>query len=106
MRTVSAMDLRKHLGEILDQAAAGERIVIERDRRPMAVLLPYSVRALEDETEEEARLRVEGALESLRRFGERIRREYPDGPDAVTAIRMDRDHGHTPDRMFDERHRE
>ena len=100
------MDLRKHLGEILDRAAAGERIVIERDRRPMAVLLPYSAQALADETDEEARLRVEGALESLRRFGERIRREYPDGPDAVTAIRMDRDYGHTPDRMFDERHRE
>lgn len=96
------MDLRKHLGEILDQAAAGERIVIERDRRPMAVLLPYSVQAFTDETDEEREERVASALDSLRRLGERIRASSPDGPDAVTTIRMDRDHGHTPDRMFDE----
>lgn len=97
------MDLRRRLGEILDQAAAGERIVIERDRKPMAVLLPYSVRALTDETDEEREERVASALDALRRLGERIRASSPDGPDAVTAVRMDRDHGHTPDRMFDER---
>jgi prevent-host-death family protein len=97
------MDLRKHLGEILDQAAAGERIVIERDRRPMAVLLPYSAQALTEETDEERQARVESALDALRRLGERIRASSPDGPDAVMAIRMDRDHGHTPDRRFDER---
>lgn len=96
------MDLRKHLGEILDQAAAGERIVIERDRRPMAVLLPYSVQALTDETDEKREARVASALDALRRLGERIRATSPEGPDAVTTIRMDRDHGHTPDRMFDE----
>lgn len=97
------MDLRKRLGETLDRAAAGERIVIERDRRPMAVLLPYSPEALDDETDEERRERVDAALESLRRLGDRIRETYAGGPDAATAVRMDRDHGHTPDRMFDER---
>lgn len=94
------MDLRKRLGETLDRAAAGERIVIERDRRPLAVLVPYSERNLADETDEERQRRVETALESLRRFGERIRRDYPGGPDAVTAVRWDRDHGHTPDRRY------
>jgi len=97
------MDLRRRLGEVLDQAAAGERIVIERDRRPLAVLVPYSPGVRADETDEERRERVEAALESLRRLGDRIRMTSPDGPDAVTAVRMDRDHGHTPDRMFDER---
>ena len=97
------MELRKRLGEALDHAAAGERIVIERDRKPMAVLLPYSVAALEDETVEQRLERVDAAFESLRRLGKRIRASNPDGPDAVTSIRMDRDHGHTPDRMFDER---
>lgn len=102
MRTISAMDLRRRLGEVLDQAAAGQRIVIERDRRPLAVLVPYSEAALTGETDEERRLRVEAALESLRRFGERMRKEYPGGPDAATAVRMDRDHGHTVDRMHDD----
>lgn len=97
------MELRRRLGEVLDQAASGERIVIERDRRPLAVLVPYSSGVRADETDEEARERVEAALESLRRLGDRIRTTSPDGPDAVTAVRMDRDHGHTPDRMFDER---
>ena len=39
MRTVTAMELRRRLGEILDAAAAGEPITIERDGRPMAVLV-------------------------------------------------------------------
>ena len=36
MRTVTAMDMRRSLGEILDAASAGERIVIERDHKPLA----------------------------------------------------------------------
>jgi prevent-host-death family protein len=39
MRTVSAMSVRKRFGELLDAAASGERIVIERDRRPLAYLV-------------------------------------------------------------------
>ena len=39
MRTVTALDVRKRLGELLDAASAGERILIERDHRPMAVLV-------------------------------------------------------------------
>lgn len=97
------MELRRRLGEALDEAAAGERIVIERDRRPLAVLVPYSETALAAETDEDRRLRVAAALESLRKFGERMRNESLGGPDAATAVRLDRDHGHTADRMFDER---
>ena len=33
------MDMRKRLGEILDAASAGERILIERDHRPLAYLV-------------------------------------------------------------------
>lgn len=98
------MDLRKKLGETLDQAAAGERIVIERDRRPLAMLVPYNGASFGDETDEERRLRVEAALASLQRFGDRMRTEFPGGPDAATAVRWDRDHGHTPDRMDDDEH--
>lgn len=98
------MDLRRRLGETLDQAAAGERIVIERDRRPLAMLVPYNGANFGDETDEERRLRVDAALESLRRFGQRMRKKYPGGPDAASAVRWDRDHGHTPDRMYDDEH--
>lgn len=42
MRTVSALDVRKRFGEIVDQAAAGERIVIERAGQPIAALVPLS----------------------------------------------------------------
>ena len=30
MRSVSALDVRKHFGQLLDEAAAGERLIIER----------------------------------------------------------------------------
>jgi hypothetical protein len=55
------------------------------------------------ETDDERHERVASALDALRRLGERIRESSPNGPDAVTAVRMDRDRGHTPDRLLDER---
>jgi prevent-host-death family protein len=42
MRTVSALDVRKRFGEIVDQAAAGERIVIERAGQPIAAIVPLA----------------------------------------------------------------
>jgi antitoxin (DNA-binding transcriptional repressor) of toxin-antitoxin stability system len=104
MKTISAMDLRRRLGATLDQAASGERIIIERDRRPLAMLVPYSRARAGDETDEERRLRVGAALASLKKFGERIRKEYPGGPDAAMAVRWDRDHGHTLDRTEHDEH--
>lgn len=98
MRTITAMDLRRRLGEALDQAAAGERIVIERDHRPLAVLVPYTQAVLGDESEEERLARIDAAFEALDGFARRMRERYPDGPDAATAIREERDHGHTVDR--------
>jgi prevent-host-death family protein len=94
MRTVSALELRKKLGEILDAAAAGERIVIERDRRPLAMLVPVEDGQRLDESPEEEDRRFEAALQRLDEFRERMAREYPDfvaGPDAATIIRQDRD---------------
>ena len=40
MSEVSIRDLRNHGGEIVDRAAAGERIVITRSGRPVAELRP------------------------------------------------------------------
>jgi antitoxin (DNA-binding transcriptional repressor) of toxin-antitoxin stability system len=95
------MELRRQLGAILDEAAAGERIVIERDHRPMAVLVPFGRSGAADETEDEAILRFEAALERLSKLGERIRTTSPSGLDAVTSIRMDRDHLEWSDNVRD-----
>ena len=48
------MDMRKRLGEILDAASAGERILIERDHRPLAYLVSVedAARLDPDRTEE------------------------------------------------------
>ena len=93
MRTISALELRKKLGQILDAAAAGERIVIERDRRPLAMLVPIEDGQRLDESPDEEQRRFEAALDRLDEFRERMAREYPEmleGPDAVTSIRQDR----------------
>ncbi len=94
MRTVTAMDMRKRLGEILDAASAGERILIERDHRPLAYLVSVE--------EGERAIRIDSglherriaALDRLAEFAEEMKRKYPPqpgDPDAATAIRMDRD---------------
>jgi prevent-host-death family protein len=93
MRTVTAMGLRARLGEILDAASAGERIVIERDHKPMALLVPYEDAArLEPDAEERKRRRL-NALDRLVARGEWYRASGllpADAPDAVTAIRDER----------------
>jgi prevent-host-death family protein len=94
MRTVTAMALRARLGEILDAASAGERIVIERDHKPMAVLIPYEEAARLDPDEQE---RIKRSLEALDRLvarGKWFRASGlmpADAPDAETAIREERD---------------
>jgi prevent-host-death family protein len=93
MRTVTAMMLRAKLGEILDAASAGERILIERDHKPMAVLVPYEDATRLEPDERERIARNLAALDRLDALRERLAREHafaPDAPDAVTAIRLDR----------------
>ena len=51
MRTVTATELRAKLGEILDAASAGERILIERDHKPLAFLISPEEEAARDATE-------------------------------------------------------
>jgi prevent-host-death family protein len=42
MRSVSALEVRKRFGQLLDEAAAGERLIIERAGQPVAALVPLS----------------------------------------------------------------
>jgi prevent-host-death family protein len=71
MRTVSALDVRRRFGEIVDEAAAGERIVIERAGQPIAAIVPLSDLELVDpERRTAARL---AAIDDIRRWA----REQP-----------------------------
>jgi prevent-host-death family protein len=72
MRTVSALDLRRHFGRILDETAAGERIVIERAGEPIAALVPLQDLDLLD-PERVKRRRLE-AIDELGRLVDRSSR--------------------------------
>ena len=91
MRVITALDLRKSLGAFLDQASAGERFVIERDHRPLAMLVSVEDGHRLDDDVEARRARTIAALDRLAELGARIRDRVPNAPDAVTAIRLERD---------------
>lgn len=98
MRTITPLDLRQSLGKILDEASAGQRFLIERDHRPMAMLVSVEDGSrLEDDVE--ARLaRFDAAFERLAALGDRAGINDPGMPDAATAVRMDRDERDARDR--------
>lgn len=79
---------------MLDRASAGERIVVERDRRPLAVIVPYSDAAALGETTEQRRERRRRAIRQLEDLARRLRLADPEALDAAAAIRQERDHGH------------
>jgi len=55
MKTVTALDVRKHFGRILDEAGRGERFVIERAGQPIAALVPLEDLAMVDPEQRHAR---------------------------------------------------
>jgi prevent-host-death family protein len=97
MRSMSATELRARLGEALNRASAGERILIERDRRPLAVLVSPEDAEKLDESVAERTERGRAALERLEAFRARMAGEHPQavrGPDSSALIRAERDAGH------------
>ena len=94
MRTITATELRQKLGEILDAASAGEKILIERDHRPLAYLVSVEdVRTLE--TQDAEIERELAALDALIAIGHEWRRAHPRQHGEMTAeetVRWDRDH--------------
>jgi prevent-host-death family protein len=84
MRTVTAMDMRKRLGEILDAASAGERILIERDGRPLAYLVSVEDAARLEPDVDERRQRRLAALDRLVAFGKEMREKHPDPDDGLS----------------------
>jgi prevent-host-death family protein len=93
MRTVSAMDMRKRLGEILDAASAGERILIERDHRPLAYLISVEeAQRLDPDREQLVAQRIE-AMDRLMALGSEMQEKYPDPDDGLTTSEwIGRDH--------------
>jgi prevent-host-death family protein len=86
MRSVTALDVRRRFGQIVDQAAAGERIVIERAGQPIAALVPLSDLALVDPERRKAeRLR---AIDDIARRARRLK--VDPGFDPERAIRDQR----------------
>ena len=79
------MDLRRRLGEILDAAAAGEQIAIERDGRPMAVLVTPEAATRLDEGRDARVQRGLAALDRLDEFRERMARLHPEPDDGLTT---------------------
>src|SRR3972149_4584253 len=82
--TLTPLDLRRRLGEILDAASTGERFVIERGHRPLAMLV-----SVEDgrRLDEDAAERTRRALAALDRMAERARsRPDPWRPGGLTAV--------------------
>ncbi len=88
MKTVTALDVRRRFGQLLDEAAAGERIVIERSGVPLAALVPLSDLAHADPAAEAGRQLA--ALAEIRRLVAEAP-PVPRGWNAVAAVRADRD---------------
>jgi prevent-host-death family protein len=86
MRTATALDVRRRFGQILDEAAAGERIVIERAGQPVAALVPLA--DLEVVDPERRRARRLAAIDDIERLARR--RPFPARFDPVAAIRAGR----------------
>lgn len=87
------MQLRARLGEILNQASAGERIVVERDRKPLAVLISFDEADRLDESRAAVLRRFDAAAERLKALSERMAKEHPlpPGTDGVKLLHEERE---------------
>src|SRR5262245_23770727 len=65
MATVTAFDAKTRFGELLDRVAKGEEVVITRQDRPVARLVPEGPHRLDD---------VRRSVDGLRELQQRIRR--------------------------------
>lgn len=86
MRVVTPTDLRKRLGEILDAASAGERILIERGHRPIAWLVSPEDGRRFDEDQEAQVARSLAALDRLRELSHRLAAESQAPDDGLTDV--------------------
>lgn len=94
MRVISPLELRRSLGAILDAASAGERILVERDKRPLAMLVSVEDGRRLGDDPDERRARALAALDRLTAIGERRAGEgwasWDAKPAAADAVRAER----------------
>ncbi|MEO8208814.1 MAG: type II toxin-antitoxin system prevent-host-death family antitoxin [Chloroflexota bacterium] len=90
MRVMSALEVRAKFGQVIDEAAAGERIVVERAGQPIAAIVPLADLAALDPAA--ARQRRHAALGSIVRAAHLRRSGTP--IDVVAQVRAERDSGH------------
>lgn len=63
METVGAFEAKTHLSKLLDRVEQGERILIERHGKPVAILQPV----------DSSKRSISETIEEIRRFGEKHR---------------------------------
>ncbi len=88
------MDLRRSLGRILDEASAGERFLIERDHKPLAVLVSVEDAANMEGDIDERQARRLAAVEALDQWAARYRAARLTSDSETMAadwVRADRD---------------
>lgn len=88
MRRISPLDLRRSLGSILDAASAGERFLVERDHRPLAMLVSVEDGARLDESREERKKRALAAMTRIDEHRERRARLHPRPPGVPEAAEL------------------
>ena len=72
MRVITPLHLRRSLGAILDAASAGERLVIERNGRPLAMLVSVEEGRRLDPDVDALRQRRVAALDRIDDFRRRM----------------------------------
>ena len=89
MRTISALEVRAKFGQVLDEAAAGERFVVERGGNAVAAIVPLAdLDALDPDKMRARRLAAIDRLILLRRLDSG---PAPSTDDIVREIRADRE---------------
>jgi prevent-host-death family protein len=88
MRTITALEVRAKFGQVLDEAAAGERFIVERGGNAVAAIVP--LQDLDAVDPQKVKARRLAAVRELRRLANRDRHRY-DAMDAVAAIREARE---------------
>jgi prevent-host-death family protein len=89
MRTITALEVRAKFGQVIDEAAAGERFIVERAGVPVAAIVPLSdLSAVSPEQVIARRLEAISRIVALRRLD---RGTPPSRDEVVDLVRSQRD---------------
>ena len=89
MRAISALDVRARFGQVLDEAAAGERFIVERAGQPVGAIVPLAdLEHLDPARDRDRRL---AAIDQLARLRSRDPRPAPSTDQIVSWVRASRD---------------